>query len=384
MDVERFAAARARGSQVHARAREDAARSLNTAGAGRCVGMVRMSLERLDRTVREVLKKGGVPERHAAIQADLLLAAELAARPSHGLLRLPRIIERIANGVCDPVTTGRRTWTRESFLDVDGEMGLGPVVATAAIDALCERAAAVGIAVAAIRNNNHIGMLSWYLERIVREGKVGLIFSTSEALVHPYGGREALVGTNPIAIGVPARPEPLILDMATSRVSMGQIHDYANRNQPIPAGWALDGAGDPTTDANAAKSGAIAPFGGSKGYGLALAIEALVSVLSGAAIGRDVAGTLDSTEVCNKGDLFLVMDPHAGLSVNAVEAVSGYLDAVRRSVPIDPPVPVMVPGDRARKSRKASAADGIDVDPQLLARLKRLAEIVPSTKADQA
>src|SRR6185312_10108367 len=130
-------------------------------------------------------------------------------------------------------------------------------------------------------------------------------------------------------IGVPATPDPLVLDMATGLVAMGKIYDYANRGEPIPPGWALDEDGNPTTDAAAAKEGAIAPFGGAKGYALGLTLEVLVTALSGAAIGTDVKGTLDSDMVCNKGDLFIAIAPRKNERVAAL--VSAYLDEIRSS-----------------------------------------------------
>jgi L-2-hydroxycarboxylate dehydrogenase (NAD+) len=309
-------------------------------------------------TGMRVLTLAGVPYDNARTQLDLLVEAELSDRPSHGLLRLPRIIARIRNGVADPVTTGVAVWRSAAFLQVDGRSGLGPVVAGAAVDAARDRARETGIAVAAIANNNHLGMLSWYVERVARGGQTAIALSTSEALVHPWGGRRAMLGTNPIAIGVPAEPHPFVLDMATSIVSMGKIHDHAHRGAPIPEDWALDAEGERTTDPDAAKLGAIAPFGGAKGYALGLAIEVLVTSLTGAALGTAVVGTLDAEKPCNKGDIFIIVDPVAG-AVTA--SISAYLDAIRACAPSDPDRPVMVPGDGSRSRRAERMATGIPI-----------------------
>jgi L-2-hydroxycarboxylate dehydrogenase (NAD+) len=107
---------------------------------------------------------------------------------------------------------------------VDGERGLGPVVAMAALDAIIPRAQEDGIAIAAIRNANHLGALAYYAEHVASLGLTCIALTVSEALVHPWGGRKAMIGTNPIAIGVPAAPHPMVLDMATGLVSMGKIH----------------------------------------------------------------------------------------------------------------------------------------------------------------
>ncbi len=290
---------------------------------------MRLEAERIRETMNAALIAHGVPEPFARIQSDLLLEAQMRGYASHGVLRLPRIIERIVNGVSSPPSSGVHEWVGDCFLRVDGERGLGPVVALSALDALMERARRSGIAIAAIRNSNHIGMLAWYGDRIAREGLILIASTTSEALVHAWGGRRALIGTNPLCIAVPATPEPLVLDMATSLVSMGKIHDHANRGEPIPEGWALDAQGNPTTDANAAKAGAIAPFGGAKGYALGLALELLIASLTGSAIGTAVHGTLDSDHVCNKGDLFIVISPPKSASVTA--AIRAYLDQIRDS-----------------------------------------------------
>ncbi len=324
---------------------------------------MKQDAERIRETLQAVLAAHGVPDAFARTQADLLLEAQMRGYASHGLLRLPRIVERIVNGVSSPTASGVHEWVSDCFLRVDGERGLGPVVALAALRTLIERARRSGIAIGAIRNSNHIGMLAWYGDYIAREGLITIAATTSEALVHPWGGSRALIGTNPLCIAVPATPEPLVLDMATSLVSMGKIHDHANRGTAIPEGWALDADGNPTTDPTAAKAGAIAPFGGAKGYALGLALEVLVTSLAGAAIGTAVTGTLDSNTVCNKGDVFIVISPPRSASIAA--AIHAYLDEIRASAAPGSGRPVNVPGDRSREARARSIAEGVEVDNAL-------------------
>jgi L-2-hydroxycarboxylate dehydrogenase (NAD+) len=314
----------------------------------------------------KALDRAGIPKAHAVQQLDLLMEAELRGIPSHGLLRLDRITRRIANGVIDPDTRGSHLWLKPAFLSVDGEMGLGPVVANSALQALTARARETGIAVGAIRNSNHIGMLGWYAERVAAEGCSIIALSTSEALVHPWGARRAMLGTNPIAIGIPTGGEPFMMDTATGVVSMGEIHDRAHRKTPIPAHWALDEAGNPTTDAEAAKKGAIAPFGEAKGYALGLAFELLVSSLAGAAIGTDVRGTLDETAICNKGDIFIVIDgPRYDLKA--------YLEEIRGMQPAEGFAEVLIPGERGRACRDQRLRDGVPVADAVWDRLQVLA-----------
>jgi LDH2 family malate/lactate/ureidoglycolate dehydrogenase len=327
-----------------------------------------LNVEEVRRTAEKALMRAGVPAGNAAVQVDLWLDAELRGVPSHGLLRLDRLAERIGKGLADPEAAGAHEWRGASFLAVDGQKGLGPIVANAALEQITARARETGIAVAAIANSQHIGMLAWYAERVARGGQAVIVLSTSEALVHPWGGRKALLGTNPISIGVPTgEADPFVMDTATSIVSMGEIHDRAHRREPIPPDWALDENGSPTTDAEAAKRGAIAPFGQAKGYALGLAFELLVASLAGAALGTDVHGTLDAEHVCNKGDIFIVVDRArtAGLSA--------YLDLIRNADPAEGFASVLVPGERGRALRAERLKNGVPIADPVWARLQALA-----------
>jgi L-2-hydroxycarboxylate dehydrogenase (NAD+) len=313
----------------------------------------------------------GVPEPAAQIQAELLVDSEQRGLPSHGVLRLPRLVERIRNGVADPAAIGKHSWHGDALLLVDGADGLGPVVAHEALRAICERAKRTGIACAAIASSNHLGALAWYVRDVAAAGQICIALTTSEAIMHPYGGRHAMVGSNPIAIGVPAQPRPLVLDMATSRVSMGKVIDYANRGDELEPGWAHDASGEPTTNPHEARNGSIAPMGGAKGYGLGLAFEVLVASLTGSALGTSVVGTLDSIHPANKGDVFIVVDvPHASV----VEQVSAYLNGVRASPAADAADPIVVPGDRSEERKQHAAARGFDIADGLWGQIVALSE----------
>lgn len=328
--------------------------------------MPTLSIAEIKPVIDRVLMNAGVPPENALIQRDLLLDAEMRGIASHGLLRLPRIVERIANGVCDPVTRGQQVWAAPGILKVDGKQGLGPVVAQAAIDSISERAASQGVALAAIANAQHLGMLGFYADRVAEAGKCLIALSTSEALVHPWGGRRAMIGTNPIAIGLPTGRDIFMMDTATSIISMGEIHDHANRGKPLAPGLALDAAGNPTTDATLARDGAIAPFGGAKGYALGLAFELLLTALTGAAIGREVRGTLDSTEPCNKADLFIVIDQD-------LTPVAGFLGLLRAEEPMEGFSRLRIPGERGRELRERALEIGLDVADATWSRLQHLA-----------
>lgn len=313
----------------------------------------------------EVLVGVGVPARHADQQAAVLIDAEARQIPSHGLLRLPRLVRRITGGVADPRSCGSHSWAGPTYLVVDGEQGLGPPVALHALDKIISAAEQHGSATAAITRNNHLGMLGYYARAVAQRGLACLAMTTSEPLVHPWGGSRAMLGTNPLAIAVPAEPHPLVLDMATSMISMGRVHDHARRGRPLDPGWALDAEGRPTTDATAAMDGSLAPFGGAKGYALGLALGAIVSFVTGSVPDVDVRGTLDDVNPSGKGDLFIVLK-------GAQRPIADFLDQIRATPPTDPERPVTVPGDGGEHRAGAAEVAGIDLDDGLWAELLAL------------
>jgi L-2-hydroxycarboxylate dehydrogenase (NAD+) len=316
--------------------------------------------------VTAVLERHGATPADAAIQAGHLVEGDLRGHPSHGIRRLPVLVDRLRAGTATSGTEPALAWRSDALLEVDAGGRLGPVVVHRVLDLLLPRVAETGIAAATIRDGGHIGMLAPYLERIAAAGAAGILLSTSEALVHPWGGTAPLIGTNPIGIAVPAGDDAVILDMSTAATPIGRIHDHAARGEPIPLGWAIDAAGAPTADPAAAV--AVSPFGGAKGYALGLALEALVGVLAGSAFGRDVRGTLDD-HPSTKGDVLLVFAPRSG----AAAPLAAYLDEVRGSG-----AGVAIPGERARRERAARTSAGIPLDPGVWRRVLDLRDGVPA------
>jgi LDH2 family malate/lactate/ureidoglycolate dehydrogenase len=266
---------------------------------------------------------------------------------------------------------------------INGQAGLGPPTAVTAIEQLGERSGTQGVCLAAVRNCAHLGILAPYVERIAAKGLIGIVLTTSEALVHPWAGRERLLGTNPIAIGVPAEPHPLVVDLATSVVPMGKVLDCLERGISLQPGWAVDAAGEPTTDPAEACDGALSPFGDAKGYALGLAVEVLVALLTGTALGRDVVGTLDAERPVSKGDVMVVVDPSVLGAGEAIYRISEYLDSIRQSESRIAGQPVRIPGDGARARRTTGMRRGIDVDDTVWAEISQAANGAP-TKASRA
>jgi LDH2 family malate/lactate/ureidoglycolate dehydrogenase len=323
--------------------------------------MVKVSAQEERDVIVAALQRHGAPLETAEVQADWLVEADLRGQSSHGIARLPILVARIQAGLLVPDAQPLMTWRSQVVLSVDGARGFGPAVATTALALAVARAREHGISLVAISNAHHLGILAPYVEDAADEGVICVALTTSEALVHPWGGRHAMIGTNPVAIGVPAQPSPLVLDMATGQISMGKIIHHSQIGQPLEPGWAVDRDGEPTTDPQAALSGAISPFGGPKGFALGLAFEALVGSLTNSAFGTEVHGTLDAVHECNKGDVFICIDATIVVGSSRSDEVSKYLDDVRATPAASGSSGVRVPGDRSARERARRHVEGVEV-----------------------
>ncbi|MCL6563968.1 MAG: Ldh family oxidoreductase [Firmicutes bacterium] len=324
-----------------------------------------------------LLRAVGVPEEDGQITAHVLIEAELTGRHTHGLNRLPLYVERVERGLIRPVP--ELSWQgggQPAVALLDGGNGLGPVVAWRAMEEAVARARRYGTAVVAVRHSNHCGAMSVYCHQAAQAGVVLMALTNSPPGIPPWGGRQAFLGTNPIAFGFPREPgqPPLVIDLATSVVARGNIIEAARLGQPIPEGWAIDAEGNPTTDAKQALAGAVLPMAGPKGYALALAVEVLSGVLSGAGVGPGVKNPYTEAEESNVGHFFWALDVDAIRPRAEVLAAMTAMEAAMREVPPVPGGQVALPGDRSEAFRYEYSRDGIPLDEALVASLNQLAQ----------
>ena len=251
-----------------------------------------------------------ISEADATQTAEILVSADARGKHSHGLLRLPRFVRGINHGNVDPEGDIEVVDERGAAATLSGGSRLGPVVASAATAEAMDRADEFGVGAVGVHDSNHLGMLGYYTDQLRREGYVGVAITNTEPAMPPHGGAEPVLGTNPIAVGLPTDP-PFNLDMSTSAIARGDVLHRKETGESLPEGVALDADAEPTTDPEAALDGTILPFGGPKGSGLAIAVEVLAGGLVGAAMGEDVTGTYHTEDPCTKGDLFLALDPAA-------------------------------------------------------------------------
>lgn len=321
------------------------------------------------------LKKLGANSRETKAVTNVVSEADLRGKNSHGLLRFPTQVRRAINGLIKTNVKVKVVRTRPSVALVDGQRGFGQFVATEATRMAVRKAKRAGIAAVGIVNSNHIGMAGYYAELAAKEDMIGIVLTITEPLVHPFGGVEPIIGTNPIAIAIPTGRRLISLDMATSSGSIGKIMEAKVKGSTIPPEWALDADGRPTTDPDLALRGALSPVGGPKGYGLGLAIEVLAGGLVGASMGRNVAGTLDNTRTCTKGDLVIAIDiPSFSPRARFQRSVEDFVRDLKASRKASAKNEILLPGERGLLIKEERMKNGIPIEDSVIQELRDVAK----------
>lgn len=326
--------------------------------------------------VVQALQAAGAREEDAHLVADGLVAADLRGVHTHGVLRAGVYVARLRQGSINASAALEVVRDHGAVLLVDAGAGLGIAMATRAMDMAIARAREHGVGVVGVRNSSHCGMLAHLAMRAAAQGMVGIVLSNADAQVAPWGARTRFLGTNPLAIAVPARSEPpVVLDMATSAVPHSRVQAAAARGEPIPLGWAIDRAGRPTEDPAEALLGALLPFGGAKGSGLSLIIDLLAGPLTGALPGPEITPLYERLGTPQGLGHLL-----AALSVEAFSPLGEFgtrVDALIRQVrglaPAEGFQRVCVPGEIEHERMLEYEQHGIPLPPEVRAEMERLA-----------
>src|SRR5690554_50296 len=236
---------------------------------------MRVYIENIKIVAENILKKIGVPVEQAKIIVDTIEYAHLTNKGTHGIGRLPIYVRKIKEGLMSAETIMDLINETSVISHYNANNGFGQVAAYIGMNTAIKKAKENGIAAVGIRCSNNFGTAGYFVKMAAKENMIGFIFSNSSPAIAPTGGSKPIFGTNPIAIGFPGgNNKPLvILDLATSNAARGKIRLAAANGQSIPANWALDAGGQPTTDPNEALKGTMIPIGGYKGYGLSLIVD---------------------------------------------------------------------------------------------------------------
>jgi LDH2 family malate/lactate/ureidoglycolate dehydrogenase len=337
--------------------------------------MARVDPERLADFATAVYAGAGMPEADARLVAETLVQADLWGHQSHGVLRLGWYLDRIRNGVMKPVTSPEYVVDAGAIAVIDGHDGVGHVLTVLAVKEAVRRARRHGIGAVAVRNSNHFGTCMYYTMMGAREGCVTLLTSNGGPAMAPWGGRKKIIGTNPWSVAAPAgRHPPFVVDMANTGVARGKIYLARNKRLPIPLGWAINAAGEPTTDPQEAIDGIILPMAEHKGYAIAAMVDMLSGVLTGSGFLSAVHSPYKTADKSNCGHLMLALD------IAAFQPLAEFNARMERFVSEIKAVPlaqgfgeVFYPGEIEANNNVRNRKEGIQFPEDTLADLKRIA-----------
>jgi uncharacterized oxidoreductase len=331
--------------------------------------------DRLEAFTTRIFAALGVPSGDAAWVARLLVRANLRGHDSHGVIRVPQYAGSIRKGETNPRPAMQVLDDTPTTAILDGDLGLGQVVARRATEVALEKARHQGLAAVGVRRSNHIGRLADYAELAAEQGFVGLVWTNAPTApsVVPHGGIARRLSTNPLAVAIPGPGGSVAIsvDMATSIVAEGKVRVKRNRKEPLPAGWAIDPAGRPVSDPEVfygPPRAGLLPAGGHKGTALGLIVEVLGGILSGeGAIG-------DRTGPVHNGTFLVLIEVARFLPlVDFTGQVSDLVRFVKSSTPAAGVAEVLVPGEPEARSEAHRRAHGIPVEAETWRQIEEIA-----------
>jgi len=343
--------------------------------------------DKLKSIITELFGKCGVSQAASCVVADVLIAAELRGIPSHGLLRLHDYISMLRNGRIKPDAQPSVIHKGPSTVTLDGDNGLGPVVSRHAMQLAIEKAEKAGTGWVAVQNSNHFGIAGYYAMMALQHQMIGICMTNANPLVAPTFSRIGMMGTNPLAVAIPANEEPpVVADFATAAIARGKVDLLHKNNLTIEAGFLQDSQGLATTDPGILKEGgAILPlgssrkFGSHKGYCMAAIIDIFSAVLSGANFGPFVPPSVpwlqakDNLPGKGTGHFFGAMRIDAFRPAEAfLQSMDLWIRTFRNAPPALGEDRVLVPGDPEREAEKKFRTTGIPIQGKVKEQIKAL------------
>ena len=327
--------------------------------------------------ITDALSAAGLPREDAAQCAQLMGEADLTGADAHGVFRLPQYVRRLKAGGFNqrPNITVHRSAPATAM--VDGDNGMGHLVMSRAADTAIAIARETGVSWVGVRRSNHAGPAGLYAERPAQQGMIGLYAAVANANhMAVWGGADPLLGTNPLAFGVPSGSGSYVLDMATTVVSYGTVKNYALQGKPMEKGWMVNTAtGEDIIDAKQSAEGLLLPIGGYKGSGLAVMLGLVAGTLNRAAFGRDVVdfNADDSTET-NTGHFIVALDIARFMPLEDYKAeVDRHIGQLKASKHLPGVEEIRMPGERRRQTREERTRDGVPLSAALIGQLDEMA-----------
>jgi delta1-piperideine-2-carboxylate reductase len=332
--------------------------------------MTRISYDDLLALLQAIFFRHGCSESVAKLLAANMAGAERDGAHSHGVFRIKGNLGSLDSGWLDGKAVPVLEDVAPAVLRADGRNGFSlPVLAMAAAP-LMDKARTNGIAMLSVRKAHHFSAVWPDIEPFAREGFIALAMVNSMANVVPHGGRRRLYGTNPLGFAAPRDGhDPLVFDQSSSAISNGDVQIAAREGRALPPGYGIDGAGNPTTDPKAVlEGGALLPFGGHKGSSIAMMME----IMGAALAGSDYSFEIDwsnhpGAATPHGGQTYILIDPNRGAVNSFADRIEVLIDAIHAAGQ------ARLPADRRYANRRDSLANGIPLDDDVLAEIRRLA-----------
>ncbi len=349
-------------------------------------------IEALREFTTRVFLHFGVPKEEAAQAADVVASADLRGIDSHGVARLHTYVDLLSEGRINPKPQIKTIRSTLSTATVDGDNGLGLVVGPQANRIAMDMAEKAGSGWVSVCNTNHFGIAGYYVLQALERDLIGWAMTNSTSIVAPLWGMERMLGTNPIAVAFPGKEEPpIVIDMATCAAAYGKIEMARRKGEAIPAGWAIDKQGRVTTNPDdAVNGGALLPLGsdrergGHKGYSLAIMVDMLSGVLSGANWGPFAPPFALRQEIPKRsvgkgiGHFFGAMRVDGFIEADSFKRqVDEYVRVFRAARPAPGTSGPLIPGDPEREAEKLRREKGV---PLIMPIIEDLRDISAKTR----
>lgn len=329
--------------------------------------------------VKGILTAADFPAEDAETIGKVIAHSDFTGVYSHGLSRLTRYLRQIKTGALNNHPSFQKVLDDKAVAVFDCDNGSGIVSLNKIYDETLKKAREYGIAIGTGRRNANIGCGSYYGWRAAKDEVIAIICCNTYAFTSPFGGADRLIGTNPIVIAAPACEEyPLVMDISTTNVAMGKIQAFEREGKEIPAEWAKDYNGAPTV--NPAEAFSLSPIAGHKGYGLAVMVDVLSTMLSRACSGTDI-GLFSKLEPENTGVCVIIIDPSKFMGIDEFKAaVDGYIRMMKNSRRAPGVSEIFLPGELEYRKFEALRAEGVEFSEALERELTELAVSLGAAK----
>ena len=329
---------------------------------------IRLSLAEAEALCTRALVASNTSESNARSTAQALVSAQADGQLGHGLSRVPSYSAQARSGKVDGHATPSLEQVTPALIRIDARSGFAYPAIDLACDHLPVMAAELGIATASVYHSHHLGQAGAHAERLANEGLAAMVFSNSPKAITFWGGRQPTMGTNPIAFAAPrAGHEPLVIDMSLSKVARGKVLAAKRAGETIPASWALDAAGQPTTDPEAAMQGSMLPIGDAKGAALVLMVEILAAALTGSRFGYEASSFFDGEgEPPHVGHVLIAFNPDMMSGGGFDSRLADILSELERTDG------ARLPGSRRLANRARAASEGLEIPPGLHAEINTI------------